>query len=143
MSEGDGDDLDRFVRAQDDGDTIGVAMGELRRGRKTSHWMWFVLPQIAGLGMSPMSQRFAIRSLAEARAYLAHPLLGQRLRDCMTAIATSTAASAEELLGEIDAQKARSSATLFLRAADGEPVFQRVLDKYFDGSADPATDRLL
>lgn len=144
MSERDGEgDLDRYVQAQDDGDSIGMAMRELRQGRKASHWMWFVLPQIAGLGMSPMSRRYAIRSLTEARAYLAHPVLGPRLRDCMTVVATSSAASAEALFGAIDAQKARSSATLFLRAAGDEPLFQQVLDRFFDGAADPATDRLL
>ncbi|WP_375400522.1 DUF1810 domain-containing protein [uncultured Amnibacterium sp.] len=145
-SAGDGDerfDLERFVRAQDDGDTIGTALRELRRGRKTSHWMWFVFPQLAGLGMSAMSQRFAIVSLAEARAYLAHPVLGPRLRECMTVVAESSAASAAALFGGIDATKARSSATLFLRAAPDEPVFQQVLDRYFDGAADSATDRLL
>ena len=105
--------------------------------------MWFVFPQLAGLGMSSTSRFYAIRSLDEARAYLADPVLGPRLKDCMALVAESTADSAEQLFGGIDAQKARSSATLFLRAAPDEPVFQRVLERYFDGSADPATDRLL
>ena len=137
------DDLERFVTAQDDGGTYERALAELRAGRKTSHWMWFVLPQIAGLGMSGTARFYGVRSLEEARAYLAHPVLGGRLRTCMAAVADSTAASAEALLGGIDAMKARSSATLFLRADPSDPVYRRVLDRFFDGEPDAATDRLL
>ena len=102
--------------------------------------MWFVFPQIAGLGMSEMSRRYAIASLDEARAYLAHPVLGERLRTCAGVVATSDAPSAEHIFGGIDTQKLRSSMTLFARAAPDEPVFQAVLDHYFNGHHDPATD---
>jgi uncharacterized protein (DUF1810 family) len=138
-------DLQRFVQAQDDGDTYDAAVAELRRGRKASHWMWFVFPQLAGLGSSPTARFFAITSVEEARAYLAHPLLGARLREATEAACTAPAASAEELLGGIDAQKLRSSMTLFLRAAEAGEAgpFQQVLDRWYDGRPDPATDRLL
>ncbi|WNG20264.1 DUF1810 domain-containing protein [Cystobacter fuscus] len=136
-------DLARFVRAQDDGGTYDRALAELRRGRKTSHWMWFVFPQIAGLGRSAMAQRYAIASLDEARAYLAHPTLGPRLIECAGVVAGTSAPSAETIFGDIDAQKLRSSMTLFLRADPSRPVFQRVLDAFFGGTADEATDRLL
>lgn len=136
-------DLARFVRAQDDGGTYAQALAELRRGRKTSHWMWFVFPQIAGLGHSSMARRYAISSLEEARAYLAHPILGPRLIDCAQVVAGTSAPSAEALLGGIDAQKLRSSMTLFLRAEPSQPVFQRVLDAFYGGEADGATDGLL
>jgi uncharacterized protein (DUF1810 family) len=133
-------DLERFVAAQDAGGTYDHAVAELRRGRKTSHWMWFVFPQIAGLGMSPVSRRFAISSLEEARAYLAHPVLGPRLTECASIVAETPGQTAEQIFGDIDALKLRSSMTLFLRADPGQPVFARVLDQYFDGSPDPATD---
>ena len=137
-------DLDRFVAAQDAGGTYDQAVAELRRGRKTSHWMWFVFPQIAGLGRSPTAQRYAIASLAEAEAYLAHPVLGPRLREFAGVVAgLSDAASAEDVLGVTDALKLRSSMTLFARAAPDEPVFGRVLDRWFDGRADPATEERL
>ena len=132
-------DLQRFVGAQDVGGTFERALDELRRGRKTSHWMWFVFPQIAGLGMSAMSQRYAISSLDEARDYLAHPVLGPRLRTCMDVVAGSTA-SAHKIFGDIDAQKLHSSATLFHRAAPDDPLFTRVLGRHFDGLPDQATD---
>jgi uncharacterized protein (DUF1810 family) len=135
--------LQRFVAAQDEGGVYQQALRELRRGRKTSHWMWFVFPQIAGLGQSQMSRTYAITSLAEARAYLSHPVLGPRLLECAEVVAGSAAGSAEELLGGIDAQKLRSSMTLFLRADPTQPLFQRVLDRYFDGQPDPATDQRL
>jgi uncharacterized protein (DUF1810 family) len=135
------DDLDRFVTAQDGGHTYDAAIDELRRGRKTSHWMWFVFPQIAGLGRSATSQQYAIRSLDEARAYLQHKVLGPRLRECAAAVlATPTDRSAVDIFGSIDAQKLRSSMTLFLRAAPDEPVFAEVLDRFFAGIADQATD---
>jgi uncharacterized protein (DUF1810 family) len=135
------DQLDRFVTAQD-----GVyprALAELRAGRKRSHWMWFVFPQLAGLGMSAMSQHYAITSLEEARAYLAHPVLGARLRECAAVVAASETSSAESLLGGIDAMKLRSSMTLFHRADPDDPSFPAVLEKYFDGRPDPATDERL
>jgi uncharacterized protein (DUF1810 family) len=136
-------DLGRFVTAQDAGGTYGHATAELCRGRKTSHWMWFVFPQIAGLGQSPTSRRFAISSLDEARAYLAHAVLGPRLIECAGIVAGTQGRTAEQIFGDLDAQKLRSSVTLFLRAGPGASVFARVLDRYFDGLPDPATDRLL
>jgi uncharacterized protein (DUF1810 family) len=135
--------LERFVAAQDHGGTHDAAVEELRDGRKRSHWMWFVFPQIAGLGRSPASQRFAISSLAEARAYLAHPVLGPRLRECSTVVAELADTTAAEVFGGIDALKLRSSMTLFHQADPGDPVFARVLEVYFDGVVDDATVGLL
>jgi uncharacterized protein (DUF1810 family) len=134
--------LQRFVDAQDRGGTYDRALEELRGGRKTSHWMWFVFPQIAGLGRSPTAREYAIGSLGEARAYLAHPVLGGRLREASRAVLQHAGSSAEQILGGIDAVKLRSSMTLFLRAG-GEDLFQEVLDAFFDGEPDPATDQLL
>ena len=136
-------DLDRFVNAQDAGGTYDAAVRELRAGRKQTHWMWFVFPQIAGLGLSSTSRRYAIASLAEARAYLAHPVLGRRLVQCADIVATSPAESAEAILGPIDAMKLRSSMTLFRRADPTEAVFGAVLDRYFGGVSDPETERRL
>ena len=136
-------DLGRFVTAQDAGGTYDQAPAELRRGRKTSHWIWFVFPQIAGLGQSPTSRRFAISSLAEARAYLAHPVLGPRLLECAGIVAQAQGRTAEQIFGDLDAQKLHSSVTLFLRADPGVPVFAQVLGQHFDGLPDVATDRLL
>ncbi len=135
--------MERFVEAQQQDDTFAAALGELRAGHKTGHWMWFVFPQIAGLGQSPISRRFAISSLDEARAYLAHPVLGSRLTECARTLTQSTTTSAERIFGGIDALKLRSSMTLFHRAAPDEPLFAQVLDQYFAGAADEATDRLL
>jgi uncharacterized protein (DUF1810 family) len=135
--------LERFVQAQDRGGTYDTALAELRAGRKRSHWMWFVFPQIAGLGRSPMAQEYAIRSLDEARAYLDHPVLGARLRESAGVLAARSGLSASDILGGIDAIKLRSSMTLFARAAPGEPVFAAVLDRYFDGEPDPATEERL
>jgi uncharacterized protein (DUF1810 family) len=132
--------LDRFVEAQDDGHTYARVVGELRRGRKTSHWMWFVFPQIAGLGSSQISKRFAIASLGEARAYLGHAVLGPRLIECTGLVATSKAESAGQIFGSIDAQKLHSSMTLFLLAAPDQPLFEAVLARYFKGRLDPATE---
>ena len=143
MAEADPFDLARFVSAQDEGGTYESALTELRRGSKAGHWMWFVFPQIQGLGFSPTSRYFGITSLAEARAYLAHPTLGPRLRECAAVVDSLAATSARDVFGSIDAVKLRSSMTLFLRADPDEPVFQRVLEHYFDGDPDPATDRLL
>jgi uncharacterized protein (DUF1810 family) len=136
-------DLQRFVDAQDRGGTYDGALAELRDGRKTSHWMWFVFPQIAGLGSSPMAQRYAISSLDEARAYLAHPVLGDRLRESARALTGLDTRSPDEVLGGIDAMKLRSSMTLFMRAEPAEPLFAQVLDQYFGGAADDATDARL
>ena len=136
-------DLQRFVDAQDRGGTYDRALQELRDGRKTSHWMWFVFPQIAGLGHSPMAQRYAISSLDEARAYLAHPVLGDRLRESARALTGLDTSDPGEILGGIDALKLRSSMTLFARAAPDEPLFTQVLDQLFGGAADDATDARL
>jgi uncharacterized protein (DUF1810 family) len=136
-------DLERFVAAQDQGGTYEAAVAELRAGRKRSHWMWFVFPQIAGLGQSPISRRYAISSLDEAKAYLSHPVLGPRLIDCARVVAGLGSDSAEEVFGGIDALKLRSSMTLFARADPRNPVFGEVLDAYFGGEPDPATLRLL
>jgi uncharacterized protein (DUF1810 family) len=143
MMMADAHNLERFVAAQDSGQTYAHAVEELRRGRKTTHWMWFVFPQIAGLGFSEMSRMYAIASLAEAQAYLRHQLLGPRLLDCARLVANTNASSAEQMFGGIDAVKLRSSMTLFLRADPDEPLFQSVLDRYYDGEPDPATDARL
>ena len=135
-------DLERFVQAQDQGGTYGRALTELRAGRKTSHWMWFVFPQIAGLGRSPTAQRYAIESLDEARAYLGHPVLGPRLRECAAALTAQSGSTAEQILGGIDAMKLRSSMTLFSLAAPGEAIFTDVLGRYFEGEPDEGTVRL-
>jgi uncharacterized protein (DUF1810 family) len=136
-------DLERFVQAQEAGGTYARALGELRNGRKTSHWMWFIFPQTAGLGFSQMSRMYAIGSLDEARAYLAHPVLGPRLKECAQTILAIPQNSAEDILGGIDAVKLRSSMTLFHRADPTEPLFQEVLQRYFNGTPDPATDERL
>jgi uncharacterized protein (DUF1810 family) len=133
-------DLQRFVDAQNAKGTYDRAVQELRRGHKTSHWMWFVFPQIAGLGQSEMSRRFAVSSLEEAKAYLEHPILGPRLKECTRLVVQTQAPSAEQIFGGIDAQKLRSSMTLFSRAAPDEPLFRQVLDQYFGGQPDTATD---
>jgi len=130
-------DLDRFVNAQQ-GIYDGV-LDELRHGRKTGHWMWFVFPQIAGLGHSGMAQRFAMSGLEEARAYVAHPTLGRRLVESARALTDLDTTDADRVLGPVDAQKLRSSMTLFAHAAPDEPVFREVLDHYFDGTEDDAT----
>jgi len=133
--------LQRFVDAQEDAAIYARALGELRAGRKQGHWIWFVFPQIAGLGQSPMSQAYAIRSLEEARAYLEHPVLGPRLLECCEALlAAAPDATASQILGGIDAIKARSSMTLFLRADPTEPLFKAVLDRFYGGEPDPETE---
>jgi uncharacterized protein (DUF1810 family) len=131
--------LQRFVDAQDAGGTYDQAVAELRAGRKQSHWMWFVFPQITGLGRSPTSQHFAISGLAEAQAYLAHPVLGPRLRECARVLTERPGTDAAEVLGPVDGQKLQSSMTLFARAAPDEPVFRQVLRQYFAGREDEAT----
>ena len=134
-------DLERFVLAQE-GVYPGV-LDELRAGRKDNHWIWFTFPQIAGLGHSWVSQHYSIVSLDEARAYFAHPVLGLRLRECAGLVLVSSARSADAMFGSLDAMKVRSSMTLFHRAAPDEVVFQQVLERYFGGVADPATDARL
>jgi uncharacterized protein (DUF1810 family) len=135
-----GFDLDRFVEAQRP--VYAAALAELERGRKQSHWMWFVFPQMAGLGRSATALHYAIRSLEEAQAYSAHPLLGARLRQCCEA-AMSHGTGAEALFGPVDAIKFRSSMTLFERAAPSEQLFAKCLDRFFGGARDEATLRLL
>jgi uncharacterized protein (DUF1810 family) len=135
--------LERFRAAQDDHGTYARALAELQAGRKSSHWMWFVFPQVAGLGHSAMSQTYAIPSLAEARAYLEHPILGARLIECTRILAGLSGASAQAIFGATDAMKLRSSMTLFARAAPQNPLFAQVLDDYFDGVPDAATEREL
>jgi uncharacterized protein (DUF1810 family) len=136
-------DLGRFVTAQNAGGSYQHAVAELRNGRKTSHWMWYVFPQIAGLGQSPTSRLYAISSMDEARAYLAHPVLGPRLRECAEILTGLTGRTAEQILGGIDAMKLRSAMTLFRHADPDERAFGRVLDQYFEAAGDPATERLL
>jgi uncharacterized protein (DUF1810 family) len=135
--------LERFVTAQDRGATYTSALAELRAGHKRGHWMWFVFPQIAGLGRSPTAQAYAIESLDEARAYIEHPVLGPRLTESARALTELSGSKAEDILGAVDALKLRSSMTLFARAAPHNPLFSRVLDQFYGGVADPATDRLL
>jgi uncharacterized protein (DUF1810 family) len=132
-------DLERFVQAQDSGGTYDAALTELRAGRKRSHWMWFVFPQIAGLGRSAMAQRYALSGVEEARAYLAHPVLGPRLRACAEALLDVPVPDAEQVLGPVDGMKLRSSMTLFALAAPEEPAFRDVLTAYFSGEVDEAT----
>lgn len=135
-------ELERFVRAQAGG-TYERALAELRAARKETHWMWFVFPQIAGLGRSATAREYAISSQAEARAYLEHPVLGPRLLECSHAVLEAQARSAQELLGAVDAMKLRSSMTLFMCACGEEPVFGAVLARWFDAGEDPATLALL
>jgi uncharacterized protein (DUF1810 family) len=130
-------DLDRFVAAQEG--VYARALTELQAGAKHSHWMWFVFPQIAGLGSSPMAQRYAIGSLGEARAYCAHPVLGARLRSCTEAVNAVAGRSAHAIFGAPDDVKFRSSMTLFAAAAPDEPLFAEALTRYFGGSPDPLT----
>lgn len=160
-----GPDLDRFLEAQDAGGTYAAALAELRAGRKRSHWMWFVFPQIEGLGRSPTAHHYAIASPAEARAYLAHPVLGPRLRESAAALlaldggddgsrdgaggesdggaGTGGGADPAAILGPVDALKLRSSMTLFAHADPAEPLFPAVLERFYGGEPDPATLALL
>ena len=131
--------LERFVDAQDDGGIYDQALRELRAGRKRSHWMWFVFPQVDGLGSSPIARHYAISGLAEARAYLAHAVLGRRLVQCARALTELEETDAVHVFGEVDARKLQSSMTLFALAAPDEPVFSRVLDQYFGGVLDTGT----
>jgi len=133
-------DLQRFIDAQDP--VYDEVSAELREGRKRSHWMWFVFPQIEGLGSSPMSRRFAISSLAEAEAYLEHPILGARLREC-TELVKRSDRKIEAILGQVDSLKFRSSMTLFAQITDADDVFAEALTQFFDGEPDPLTLRQL
>ena len=139
-------DLTRFVTAQADGGTYGTALSELRADRKRSHWMWFVFPQVAGLGRSSTAQHYAIADLDEARDYLEHTVLGPRLVECAETLTALPGDDAEAVLGGIDATKLRSSMTLFAHAATDDEqraVFRAVLDKFFGGQDDPETLRRL
>jgi uncharacterized protein (DUF1810 family) len=133
--------LERFVAAQQ-----GVyegALRELRAGRKTGHWIWFIFPQLAGLGRSELSRFYGIESIDEARAYLDHPVLDPRLRECVSAALATSGTTAEGIFGSLDAMKVRSSMTLFHRAAPDEPLFAEMLERFYGGVADEATDALL
>jgi len=134
-------DLNRFVEAQLS--NYEDALAELRAGNKRSHWSWYVFPQVRGLGSSPMSVRYSINSKDEASAFLAHPVLGARLRECVSAMLAHRGLSASRILGDIDAQKFRSCLTLFAQAAPSEPLFDEALKKYFDGVPDSKTLSLL
>ena len=134
-------ELQRFREAQDG--VIDAALAELRRGRKQSHWMWFVFPQLAGLGRSGMAERYAIRSLVEAKAYLADPLLGRRLADCTEAMHSHPDLSAHAILGSPDDLKFRSSMTLFALVSPPGSVFHRAIDRFYEGEMDARTLDLL
>jgi uncharacterized protein (DUF1810 family) len=138
-------DLSRFLDAQDAGGAYARALAELRAGAKRSHWMWFVFPQVRGLGSSAMAERYAIGSLDEARAYWEHPILGARLRECLAALAAlpSPTPTAADVFGAVDAMKLRSSLTLFLRAAPGDEALAQALSRWFGGVADERTDAIL
>ena len=134
-------DLDRFVKAQDP--VIGNVLRELRAGRKETHWMWFVFPQLRGLGRSAMAGHYGIADLAEARAYLRHAVLGPRLKECVEAVLGVTGRTLHEIFGSPDDMKFRSSMTLFAAASDGGQPFRQALDRYCGGREDPATLSLL
>jgi uncharacterized protein (DUF1810 family) len=129
--------LERFLEAQ--APVYAQALAELQAGQKQSHWMWFVFPQIHGLGQSATSRAFAIQSLAEARAYLAHPVLGERLRECCQAVMNVRGKSARDIFGSPDDAKFHSCVTLFAETAPQDVMFYNLLEKYFDGDADEAT----
>jgi uncharacterized protein (DUF1810 family) len=134
-------DLTRFVKAQEQ--TYDQALAELNAGRKRSHWMWYVFPQLDGLGSSPITKRYSLKSEAEARAYLDHPVLGPRLVECAEAILRVEGKSAREILGSPDDLKLKSCATLFARVSPPGSVFERILEKFYSGEPDAATLRLL
>jgi uncharacterized protein (DUF1810 family) len=136
-------DLERFVTVQNAGGTYDQVTAELRQGQKVSHWMWFVFPQIAGLGRSEAARKFAISSLEEAKAYVAHPVLGPRLIACAGIVAMLHGRTAQEIFGGVDAQKLHSSMTLFHEAAPSEQAFTHVIDAYFGGQEDEATTQRL
>ena len=132
-------DLQRFVDAQDNGGAYDQALREIRAGQKRAHWIWFVFPQVAGLGRSAMSQFYAISGLAEAQAYLDHPVLGPRLLECARTLIQLRGSDAVRVFGPLDAQKVHSSMTLFASADPGEKTFRQVLDRFFGGEPDEAT----
>lgn len=134
-------DLERFVVAQEG--TYDRALAELRAGRKTGHWMWWIFPQVAGLGMSSTSAAYAVADLAEAQAYLRHEVLGPRLLECCRALLDLEDVGAERVLGSVDAMKLRSSMTLFAHADPEQGIFREVLDRYYDGDEDGRTVALL
>jgi uncharacterized protein (DUF1810 family) len=133
--------LNRFLQAQQN--DYGSALAEIRAGRKTAHWMWFIFPQFRGLGFSATSQHFAIKSLEEAESYLAHPILGPRLLECCEALMEIEGRTAQQIFGSPDDVKLKSCATLFARASAPDSVFERLLEKYFDGQSDAKTLELL
>lgn len=133
--------LHRFLEAQEH--MYGAALAELRAGEKRSHWIWYIFPQVAGLGHSAMSQRYAIRSAAEAKAYLNHAVLGPRLVECARALLAVNGRSATQIMGDPDDLKLRSSMTLFARVSDPQSIFRQVLEKYYGGAEDPKTAAFL
>jgi uncharacterized protein (DUF1810 family) len=133
--------LNRFVQAQEH--DYELALSEIRRGRKRSHWMWYIFPQYAGLGFSAMSQEYAIKSVAEAQAYLSHPILGQRLVECTEAVLAIEEKSAYEVFGSPDDLKLKSCATLFAQVSPPGSVFEQLLDEFYQGQRDEKTLRLL
>jgi len=133
--------LDRFLKAQEN--TYSTALDELRTGRKRSHWIWFIFPQLAGLGQSPTSQFYGITSREEAVAYLRHPILGARLHECLRMLQTLEQTSADQVFGALDAMKFRSSLTLFARADDADPIIEGALYRWFGGRKDEKTLALL
>ena len=135
------DELERFVTAQ--APVYDAVVAELRAGRKRTHWMWFIFPQLAGLGRSAMAQKYALASVDEARAYLAHPVLGARLRECCSIVLKLNGLSANQIFSEPDDMKFRSSMTLFAQAAPDEPLFSECLAKYFGGIPDATTLALI
>ena len=133
--------LDRFLKAQED--SYDTALDELKAGRKRSHWIWFVFPQLAGLGQSPTSQFYGITSLDEAVAYLQHPILGGRLHESLKVLQALEETSADHVFGELDAMKFRSSLTLFAEADPADPILEAALDRWFGGRKDEKTLQLL
>ena len=134
-------DLDRFLKAQ--GDTYDIALDELKAGRKRSHWIWFIFPQIAGLGQSPTSQFYGVKSLDEAAAYLRHPILGGRLHESLKTLQMLEETNADRIFGDLDAMKFRSSLTLFAEADPADPIIEAALDRWFGGRKDEKTLQLL
>jgi len=134
-------DLDRFLKAQQD--AYDTALDELKWGRKRSHWIWFVFPQMAGLGHSPTAQHYGIRSLEEAQAYIAHPILGARLHECLKALQLLETNDAKQVFGDLDAMKFRSSLTLFAEADPSDAIIEAALNHWFGGAKDEKTLQLL
>ena len=136
-----GMDFDHFITAQEP--VYAEVVRELAKGEKCSHWMWFIFPQLRGLGYSAMAQKFALGSLDEARRYLVHPVLGARLRECTRLVLTTQNRTAEDIFGPVDAMKLRSSMTLFSLASPGDGLFEGIIEKYYDGEKDGRTIELL